>query len=165
MEIPVIKINSEVELPEIATAGSAGIDFKVNNFISKYSAMGYHIDEAYIKDKLSIPLHQGERLLIGTGLKVSIPKGYMMDVRSRSGNALKKGLVVANSPGTIDSDYRGEIGVILANIGQATLYIAIGDKVAQGVLMRCNKIDFKLEEILDSTERNEGGFGSTDAKN
>lgn len=102
------------------------------------------------------------RLLIGTGFAVAIPKGYMMDIRPRSGNALKQGLTVLNTPGTIDSDYRGEIGVILYNSSNDVVVLKKGDKIAQGIITEYIVATFVEVKELDITERGEGGFGSTD---
>ncbi len=106
-------------------------------------------------------MEAGERALVPTGLRIAIPKGYEGQVRPRSGLAVKKGLTVLNSPGTIDSDYRGEIKVPLINLGQETLHIHRGDRIAQLVIAPVTRACFVRKENLVSTERGEGGFGST----
>jgi dUTP pyrophosphatase len=101
------------------------------------------------------------RQLVPTGLKVAIPEGYEIQVRPRSGLALKKGLTVLNTPGTIDSGYRGEIGVILYNSSNEEVKIESGERIAQAALCKVEQISWDEVEDLDITKRNEGGFGST----
>lgn len=105
----------------------------------------------------------GERVLIKTGIKMEIPEGYELQIRPRSGLALKSGLTVLNSPGTIDSDYRGEIGVILINHGDKVLIVVRGERIAQGVLKEVSRVRF-VEGKVGETERGSGGFGSTGIK-
>jgi dUTP pyrophosphatase len=134
-------INKSVNpLPAYATPGSAGLD------ICSYESA------------LFLP---GERKLIKTGLYIQLPAGYEAQVRPRSGLALKKGLTVLNSPGTIDSDYRGEIGVILYNSSKEDQYILIGDRIAQLVIAKYESIFWEEVEHLGNTHRDDGGFGST----
>ena len=135
---------SAYELPEYATPGSAGLDLKAN--IST-----------------PITLMPMERALIPTGLRIALPVGYEAQVRPRSGLALKHGLTVCNSPGTVDSDYRGEIGVILINLGDKPYKLSPGERIAQLVLAKHEQINWILtaEEELGGTERGEGGFGHT----
>jgi len=106
-------------------------------------------------------IEPGERRLIPTGIIVAIPEGYELQVRSRSGLALKKGVMVLNSPGTIDAGYRGEIGVILFNTSDETVSIPKGFRVAQAVLQKVEKINWKEVDILPDSKRGPGGFGST----
>ena len=129
-------------LPEYATEKSAGFDLKA---------------------KLSeeIKLQPMQRQLVKTGLFLELPTGYEAQVRPRSGLALKKGITVLNSPGTIDADYRGEIGVILINLSQEDFSIQNGDRIAQMVIASYQKVDFVEVDELDTTSRNDGGFGST----
>ncbi|MFC1734502.1 dUTP diphosphatase [Candidatus Hydrogenedentota bacterium] len=108
-----------------------------------------------------LEVQPGERALLPTGLKVAIPPGFEIQVRPRSGLALKQGLAVLNSPGTIDADYRGEIKIILANLGQESVTLSRGDRVAQLVMCRAPAIDWREVEALDDTLRAEGGFGHT----
>ena len=135
---------SAYELPEYVTPGSAGLDLKAN--IST-----------------PITLMPMERALISTGLKIALPVGYEAQVRPRSGLALKHGVTVLNAPGTVDSDYRGDIGVILINLGDKPFKINPGERIAQLVLAKHEQINWILtaESELGETERGEGGFGHT----
>ena len=132
-------------LPEYATAQSAGMDLRAN------------IDE-------SITLHPMERKLIPTGLHIALPAGFEAQIRPRSGLALKKGITVLNSPGTIDADYRGEVMVLLINFSQEDFVINDGERIAQMVIARHEQADFIEVEALDETERGEGGYGHTGVK-
>jgi dUTP pyrophosphatase len=109
-------------------------------------------------------LYPNNRVLINTGLSVTVGPGYEIQVRPRSGNALNKGLIVVNSPGTIDESYRGMLGVIVANIGQEAQEIKVGDKIAQLVVSQVCLLSIKEVNTLDNTERGNNGFGSTDNK-
>jgi dUTP pyrophosphatase len=140
-----IKNLSDYPLPKYETAHSAGVDLRA------------HISE-------TITLGSLERRLIPTGIFLEIPEGYEAQVRPRSGNALKKGLTVLNSPGTIDADYRGEIGVILVNLSNENVDILPGDRIAQLVFARHEKADWDVVEVLSESERGAGGFGSTGKK-
>ena len=108
-----------------------------------------------------ILLKPGKRVLVATGLYMQLPDGYEAQVRPRSGLALKKGITVLNTPGTIDADYRGEIGVILINHSDTDFYINKGDRIAQMVIAQYSKAEFELVDDLESSERGAGGFGST----
>ncbi|NLL36010.1 MAG: dUTP diphosphatase [Fretibacterium sp.] len=130
----------DLPLPSYATSGSVGMDLRASA-------------------ALAIP--PGGRALVPTGLKLSIPEGYEAQIRGRSGLALKHGIMVPNAPGTIDSDYRGEVGVILANIGTEPFRIEPGDRIAQMVFSPVAHVQWHEVEVLDETERGEGGFGST----
>jgi dUTP pyrophosphatase len=130
------------ELPAYATSGSSGMD---------------------IRAFLDLPetLKPFERALIPTGLFIELPEGYEMQVRPRSGLAIKQGITCLNTPGTIDADYRGEIKIILINLSQEEQVIYPGDRIAQMVIQKVEKINWKLVEQLEITERNAGGFGHT----
>ncbi len=141
MKIKIINKSTQL-LPRHKTNGSSGIDLHANN--SK-----------------PIVLKPLERVLIPTGLFMAIPKGYEGQIRGRSGLALKHGITLANGVGTIDSDFRGEIKIILINLGQEDFTINKGDRIAQFVLSKYENIEFEEVETLDSTERGEGGFGHT----
>lgn len=141
MKVKVINQSKHV-LPEYKTALSAGMDLTAN------------IDEP-------IELKPLERRLIPTGLFIELPAGYEAQVRPRSGMALKHGLTCLNSPGTIDADYRGEIGVIIANVSNDTYTIEDGERIAQLVIAKHETIAWEQVETLDETERGAGGFGST----
>ena len=102
-----------------------------------------------------------ERALIPTGLKIQLPQGYECQLRPRSGRALRHGITLVNSPGTVDADYRGEIGVILINLSQEPFVINNGERICQMVIARYSRVDWILAESLDDTERGAGGFGHT----
>lgn len=144
MEKVKVKIVKEknITLPKYETLGSAGVDIRAN------------IAEP-------ITLKSLERVLIPTGIKMEIPVGYEVQVRPRSGLAIKHGITMLNSPGTIDSDYRGEIKVIAVNLSKDDYIIQPNERIAQLVLNKVEQIDFIEVEILDETERGEGGFGHT----
>lgn len=153
-----------VQIPQYATEGSAGIDLVVHNFQKLYKGDR----EVSLTDNLSNSISNGylnlrgfERLLVGTGLFVEVPIGYELQIRPRSGNALKRGLAILNSPGTIDSDYRGEIGVIIYNSTQFLLKISLGEKIAQAVLAKYEQINLVNSESLSDTIRGNSGFGSS----
>lgn len=133
---------SSFNLPSSKTSGSSGLDLYAN------------INE-------SISLNPLDRALIPTGLHIAIPEGYEGQIRARSGLALKHGISLVNGIGTIDSDYRGEIGVILVNLGKEEYIINRGDRIAQLVIIKYEKVELKEVEYLDETERNSGGFGHT----
>ena len=133
------------QLPAYATPQSAGMDLRAN--------LG-----------APITLHPMERRLIPTGLHIALPEGYEAQVRPRSGLALKHGLTVLNTPGTIDADYRGEIGVVLINLSQDDFVINDGERIAQMVIVRYEQGDLVVVEELDQTERGEGGYGHTGVK-
>ena len=144
MEVKVIN-KSNNPLPEYSTPQSAGMDLRAN-----------------IKDSIDIdPLC---RVLIPTGIYIELPKGYEAQVRPRSGLALKHGITVLNSPGTIDADFRGEICVILVNLSNIPFTIASGTRIAQLVFSKCEQAELVEVEELNSTERGEGGFGHTGNK-
>ena len=108
-----------------------------------------------------VTINPGERKLIPTGLRIALPQGYEAQVRPRSGLALKHGVTVLNSPGTIDADYRGEVGVILINLGQEPFEIKHGDRIAQMVVAPYARVSWNSVDSLDETQRGEGGFGHT----
>ena len=112
----------------------------------------------------SVTLKPLERRLIPTGLHIALPAGYEAQVRPRSGLALKKGITVLNTPGTIDADYRGEIGVVLINLSQEEFVVNDGERIAQMVIARHENAEFIEVEVLDETERGEGGYGHTGVK-
>ena len=131
-----------VELAKYETEGSAGMDVRAN------------IEEP-------ITLKSLERILIPTGLKVAIPEGYEIQVRPRSGLAIKHGITMLNTPGTVDSDYRGELKVIVVNLSNEAYTIEPNERIGQFVLNKIEQIEFVEVQELDSTERGEGGFGHT----
>lgn len=138
VKIQIIKENAII--PKLAHEGDAGVDL--------YSTEDYE-------------LSPGARTLVSTGIKISLPDGYEAQIRPKSGLALKNGISVLNTPGTIDSGYRGEVGVIAVNFGQETYKIEKGQKIAQMVINRIERPEFRLVDELEKSKRNEGGFGST----
>lgn len=136
---------SKHSLPGYSTILSAGMDLRANL-------------------ESSVSLNPLERKLISTGLFIELPDGYEAQVRPRSGLALKSGIAVLNSPGTIDADYRGEIGIILVNLSNEIFHINDGDRIAQMIVNRFEKAEWVEVEVLNSSERGEGGFGHTGKK-
>lgn len=129
-------------LPSYETIASAGMDLRANL-------------------ETEIPIHPGERLIVGTGLYIELPIGYEAQIRPRSGMAIKDGITVLNTPGTIDADYRGEIGVILINHSKAIRWIMDGDRIAQMVIAKHERAEWEVVRNLGTTERGTGGYGST----
>lgn len=144
MQIKVINRGRQ-PLPAYATEQSAGMDLRAN------------IDAP-------LTLHPLERKLVGTGLHIALPQGYEAQIRPRSGLALKHGITVLNSPGTIDADYRGEIMVLLVNLSDTDFVINEGERIAQMVIARHEQAVFEPVETLDETERGAGGYGHTGVK-
>ena len=135
-----------IALPSYETAGAAGADIRAN--FAK-------------EDRGGIVLKPGARTLVPTGLRIAITPGFEVQIRPRSGRALKEGLSLPNTPGTIDSDYRGPLGVIVINLGQEPVRIEHGDRIAQMVVAPVLQADFLTVETLSETARGDGGFGST----
>jgi dUTP pyrophosphatase len=133
----------DIPLPSYATDGATGMDLR-------------SLEETQ--------LHPGERAAVRTGIYLEIPRGWEGQVRPRSGLALKHGVTLLNSPGTIDSDYRGEIRVILVNFGQETFSVKKGDRIAQIIFSPCGRAELRETEKISGTERASGGFGSTGVK-
>lgn len=144
IKIPVV-YTGKGELSKYATYLSAGMDLRANI-------------------PLSVTLQPLERTIIPTGLSISLPEGYEAQVRPRSGLAAKYGVTVLNSPGTIDADYRGDIGVIMVNLSQEPFTILPEDRIAQLVVAKYSRIKWELAESLPDSIRGEGGFGSTGKK-
>jgi len=144
MKIEIIN-NSQHELPQYATSQSAGLDLRANL-------------------KESITLKPLERRLVPTGLHIALPDGYEAQVRPRSGLAYKKGITVLNAPGTIDADYRGDIGVILINMSNEDFVVENGERIAQLVIAKYDQAEWVSVKELSETNRGEGGFGSTGVK-
>ena len=144
MEVKIIN-RSHHPLPQYATALSAGMDLRAN------------LDE---------PIHLGpmQRCLVPTGLYIALPAGFEAQIRPRSGLALKKGITLLNAPGTIDADYRGEIGVIVMNCSDTEFVIEDGESIAQMVIARYETVEWNAVSELDETERGDGGFGHTGHK-
>lgn len=141
-QVKIVYLNELANLPKYATSGSAGLDI--------YAAIN--------KDVIILPQ---ETVLINTGIAIALPKQYEAQIRSRSGLALKHKIIVLNAPGTIDSDYRGEIKIILFNCGSESYTVRHGDRIAQMIFSEVPQLEMIIVKSLDSTERNEDGFGST----
>ena len=144
-KIQIKKLSSSVSIPKYETSGSSGMDIAA------------HIEN-------NIIINPGEKFLVSTGFSIAIPKGYEVQIRPRSGLAAKRSITVLNTPGTIDVDYRGEIKVILINLGKEKFIVKNGERIAQMVV--CPVVQANLEEVEDlpDTERGSGGFGSTGTK-
>ena len=139
----VVRLDKEIPLPKYQTSESAGMDL-----------------HAAIEDETTLPPNGG-RAIIPTGIRIAIPSGYEMQIRPRSGLAAKHGVTVINAPGTVDSDYRSEVGVILINHSDTPYTINRGDRIAQAVFSQVYQIELIETEELDTTTRGNGGFGST----
>jgi len=162
-----IKLLEGVEVPLYQTKGSAGFDLKAHTFKKVFSGKKEIDLTKELTNSISknyIILRPGERVMIGTGIFVELPVGKQLEIRSRSGMVLNRGLVVANQPGTIDSDYRGEICIILINTNHFLSKIEIGERIAQGVVTDYYQVEFSEVKELSSTDREAGGFGSTGTK-
>ena len=144
MEIKVVNKGHQ-PLPAYATPQSAGMDLRANL-------------------EAPVTLRPMERSLIPTGLHIALPAGYEAQVRPRSGLALKKGITVLNAPGTVDADYRGEVGVLLINLSTEDFVVNDGERIAQMVIARHEQGEFVQVDVLDETERGEGGYGHTGVK-
>jgi len=142
VKVLIKKLNEKVELPEYKTTGSSGLDLT-----------------AFIEKKIIIM--PGKNALVPTGISIAIPEDTEVQIRPRSGLAAKNNISVLNTPGTIDSDYRGEIKVILFNYGDKEFTVNNNDRIAQMILMPILKVDFEIVETLPETIRGSGGFGST----
>ena len=135
--------SEDIELPLYQTEGAAGMDVRA------------------IEERM---LQPGETALIPTGFSIAVPIGFEAQLRPRSGLALKNGITLLNSPGTIDSDYRGAVGVILTNLGHEPFYIHRGDRIAQMVIAKVERAQWEVVDSLEETQRGEGGFGSSGTK-
>ena len=144
MKIEIIN-NSNHELPAYATSQSAGLDLRAN------------LEESFVLKPL-------ERRLVPTGLHIALPEGYEAQIRPRSGLAYKKGITVLNAPGTIDADYRGDIGVILINMSNQDFVVEDGERIAQLVIAKYEQAEWVSVQELSETNRGDGGFGSTGVK-
>lgn len=144
MKVKIVN-NSENPLPDYSTSSSAGMDLRAN-----------------LERPLSLkPL---ERKLVPTGLYIELPEGYEAQIRPRSGLALKKGISVLNTPGTIDADYRGEIGIILVNLSGEEFIVEHGERICQMVINKVESVQWNLVDSLEESERGDGGFGHTGTK-
>ena len=139
--------DTALPLPSYESAGAAGADLRAN------------LPEG--SRETGLPLVPMQRRLVPTGLRVEIPPGYEMQIRPRSGLALKHGITLVNTPGTIDSDYRGPLGVLLINLGEAPFVVAHGERIAQAIVAPVVQARFEIVQALGDTARGAGGFGST----
>lgn len=153
--------DNSVKMPERANPTDSGADVFVHKFISGFFNDIRRLEEDDLSNKDEIVLLTNDRVIIGTGIAATCEAGYEIQVRPRSGNSAKKGLIVTNTPGTIDESYRGEICIIISNIGHQSQTIKIGDKIAQ--LVVCPVVLCDIEEVddLNETARGSGGFGHT----
>ena len=140
IKVKIVREANTIAIPEYATPGAAGVD---------------------LCSTMYCMIKPGEQALISTGIKIAIPEGYEAQIRPRSGLALDKKITIPNSPGTIDSDYRGEIRVLLKNEGEDPFTLRFGDRIAQMVFVPVVQADFEEVKTLDETQRGSGGFGST----
>lgn len=145
MIVKVKKLHPEAVVPQYQTKGAAGFD--LHAFLKEYP--------------MGIIIPPKQRLLVGTALVMEVPEGFELQIRPRSGLAFKQGVTVLNSPGTVDSDYRGEIKVLLINNGTEDVHIEHNDRIAQGVIKPVPQAEFEEVEDLSVTKRGEGGFGSS----
>lgn len=143
VSVKIVRDNADIQLPEYATPQSAGMDLRANE---------------------ELTIAPGDIKSVGTGLHIELPEGYEAQVRPRSGLALKKGISIPNAPGTIDADYRGEIRVILVNLGKSDFQIKKGDRIAQMVIAPVTRVIWNAVDSLESSTRQSGGFGSTGVK-
>ncbi|PKP36733.1 MAG: dUTP diphosphatase [Bacteroidetes bacterium HGW-Bacteroidetes-14] len=144
MEVKILNKSSN-ELPNYATIHSAGMDMRAN------------ITESIVLGPL-------KRILVPTGIHIELPEGYEAQIRPRSGLAAKHGIGIVNSPGTIDADYRGEIKIILVNLSDEEFVLNPGERIAQMVVAKFERVEWKVADVLGESERGEGGFGSTGKK-
>ncbi len=146
IEIPIRRLphGEGLEPPSYGTHGAAGMDLR-----------------AAVPEEAPLTLRPGDRALVPTGFSIAVPEGFEAQVRPRSGLALKNGVTCLNAPGTIDCDYRGEVGVILVNHGQDPFVVRRGDRIAQMIIARYERIAWNAVDSLDDTARGAGGFGST----
>ena len=168
---------SPFTLPEYATEGSAGMDLKLDlsQEIDRNLVIGeitiIKSDHTSINDKREatnpvkkVIIHPQTRIILNTGLYIQLPNGYEAQIRPRSGASFKKGYTVLNSPGTIDCDYTGQIGIIIGNFTDKSIELEHGERIAQMVISRYEKINWNIVESLNKTERGDGGFGHTGKK-
>lgn len=154
-----IKLLEGAKAPRYESDGAAGFDLKVHTFKKVFYKLGNFWE---ISEELEeVSLQSGERLLIGCGFFIAIPEGFEMQIRPRSGKAIKDGLTVINSPGTLDCDYRGEVMVCLINHSKLDVVVRREDRVAQAIVAPVEHVRFNLVNKLPETKRGSGGFGST----
>ncbi len=160
--VKVINLSNN-SLPKYETKGAAGMDIRADfSRITVEVPLKFYAGSGYFDfEKKMLRIDPMARVLIPTGLKVGLPEGMEMQIRPRSGMALKKGLTVINTPGTVDEDYRGEVGVPVINLNTEPIWIEHAERICQAVFKKYEKIEWNLVDTLDETERGEGGFGHT----
>lgn len=153
-------------LPKYETKGAAGMDLRADfSRITPENPVIFKAGSGYFDfEKRMLRIDPMARVLIPTGLKVALPENIEMQIRPRSGMALKKGLTVINTPGTVDEDYRGEVGVPIINLNPEPVWIEAGERICQAVFNEITRVTWEEVDILDETERGEGGFNSTGSK-
>lgn len=163
-KIKVINNSKSLDLPKYETSGADAVDlmacFDCGEDVVRYNKDNTS-EKIPVNHTSSIVLYPGQRMLIPTGLKIELPEGLRFQVYSRSGLSLKSGIIVANAPGKIDSDYRGPIGIILLNTSEKSFRIGHGDRIAQGSVEESLQLEWVTDKKLSETERGEGGFGHT----
>jgi dUTP pyrophosphatase len=162
--VKLAKVYSDAFTPKYATELAVGFDLLAYLPLSR---MANRLNDAHIsiiEDHHPVTIYPGQRMLIGTGLRMQIPAGMSLDIRPRSGLANKHGITVLNAPGTCDADYTGEVKVLLINHGEREFTINHGDRIAQAVLTYAPQASFEVVDELDTTERGAGGFGHTGVK-
>lgn len=162
MKVQVIK-STRNELPVYETVGSAGCDLRAELSLIQNKFL-FNSETRTIEGQSTVIIYPGGRALIPTGLQIALPQGYEARIQPRSGLALKNGISVLNTPGCIDSDYRGDIGVILVNHGTSPFEVKQGDRIAQMIISKVEQAEFVQVETLNDTERGAGGFGHTGNK-
>ena len=169
MKVKVINISNN-KLPQYETKGAAALDIRIDlsRVTPETPIKGFGDAEViWSGEGHTVPMVRiapMSRALLPTGLFTAIPEGYQVSLRPRSGMAIKKGLSLCNTPGTLDSDYRGEWMLPVINLGQEDIYIEDGERICQALLEKVNKIEWEVVESLDETERGAGGFNSTGSK-
>ena len=162
MKVQVIK-STRNELPVYETVGSAGCDLRAELSLIQNKFL-FNSETRTIEGQATVIIYPGGRALIPTGLQIALPQGYEARIQPRSGLALKNGISVLNTPGCIDSDYRGDIGVILVNHGTSPFEVKQGDRIAQMIISKVEQAEFVQVDTLNDTERGAGGFGHTGNK-
>jgi dUTP pyrophosphatase len=161
LPVKLAKAYPDAIVPQYQTPLSAGVDLHAYLPLTREERRINPGHVEIIEAHHPIVIYPGQRKLIETGLKMAIPQGYELQIRPRSGNAYKNGITVLNSPGTIDSDYRGQIGVLIINHGEREFVVKHGDRIAQGVFVAIPQAAFEIVDKLDETERGEGAYGHT----
>jgi dUTP pyrophosphatase len=159
--VKLAKVYPDSIVPEYQTCGAAGFDLHAYIPISRKETRLNEAHLSIVEDNHPITVFPGQRKLIGTGIRMAIPQGHEVQIRPRSGSAVKAGITVLNAPGTIDCDFRGELMVLIINHGDREFVVNHRDRIAQGVLQAVPQASFELVDELDDTERGAGGFGHT----